>query len=208
MSEKVQDNRSLCWATVVYEESAPTDWLRIIEEAKVPVFVSPCHDSDMEGTGETPKKAHFHVLAMYSSKKSHEQVKEFFASFGGVGVERVKDRRAYARYLCHLDSPNKAQYDTSNVVSFYADYLEVIGLPSDKYEVLDEILKFIEEYDVVSYASLVQFARKYQPRWFRVMCDSSTLFLTEYLKSRKWAKDTQANGEFNRLEFEALGVVN
>ena len=42
---------------------------------------------------------------------------------GGVGVEPVKSVRAYARYLCHLDSPDKVCYRTEDVLSLSgADY--------------------------------------------------------------------------------------
>ena len=53
--------RSRSYATVVYPESAP-DFLERLNDLKVPCFVSPLHDKDINPTGEA-KKPHYHVLA-------------------------------------------------------------------------------------------------------------------------------------------------
>lgn len=198
MSDRNQDNRSYVWATVVYEESAAANWLSVARDLKIPFCCSPLHDKDTNGTGETPKKAHWHIMFMFNSKKSREQFQEVVLNFGGVGCERVRDRRAYARYLCHLDNPEKAQYDISGVVSYVADYIELIGLPSDKYEVLSEIFDFIEKYNIRSYSTLVLYARHKNQKWFHVLCDSSTLLLSEYIKSREWSSNNAVN-EFASL---------
>ena len=48
-------------------------------------------------------------MIMYDGKKSIEQAKENFDKIGGVGCEIVNSTRGYARYLCHLDNPDKEQ---------------------------------------------------------------------------------------------------
>ena len=59
---------------------------------------------------------------------------DIFEKIGGVGCQRINVVRGYARYLCHLDNPEKAQYNISDVISLGgADYQEVISLASDKY---------------------------------------------------------------------------
>ena len=102
--------RTRNFATVVYPESAPDNWQSILEEQFVPAFISPLHDSDLNPTGE-PKKEHYHVVIMYDSVKTMEQAQDLFQKIGGVGCERVQSIRGYARYLCHLDNPDKHQYD-------------------------------------------------------------------------------------------------
>ena len=77
---------------------APDNWVDIIENEKVPVFISPLHDNDVNANGED-KKPHYHVLAMFDSVKTVEQAKVFLKKFGGVGCETVNSLRAYARYL-------------------------------------------------------------------------------------------------------------
>ena len=64
-----------------------------------------------------PKKPHYHVMIMYDSVKTIEQAREVLSAIGGVGVEIVNSVRGYARYLCHLDNPEKYQYDKGFVKS-------------------------------------------------------------------------------------------
>ena len=110
----------------------------------MPSFISPLHDKDTNPTGE-PKKPHYHVLIMYDSVKTSEQAKELFALIGGVGCEVVQSIRGYARYLCHLDNPEKFQYNIDDVKSLCgADYVGTIGLAIDKLKALDEMMEFCE----------------------------------------------------------------
>lgn len=44
--------KSRTWGAVVYPESAPEDWLKILEETRVQFAVSPLHDKDTDPYGE------------------------------------------------------------------------------------------------------------------------------------------------------------
>ncbi|MGL5934083.1 MAG: Rep family protein, partial [Cetobacterium sp.] len=56
--EKRAGERTRNWSFIVYPDSAPKNWVEIIQEERVPFVVSPIHDSDVnELTGEL-KKAH------------------------------------------------------------------------------------------------------------------------------------------------------
>lgn len=80
---------------------------------------------------------------MFDSVKTDKQAKELFDKIGEVGLQRVNSTRGYARYLCHLDNPEKAQYDQSDAIQLGgADYIFVIGLTSDKYRAVREIIEF------------------------------------------------------------------
>ena len=174
------------FACVVYPESAPADWLDLLKESKVPLFVSPLHDKDINPTGE-PKKPHHHVMAMYDGKKSKEQAMEFFKSFGGVGCEVVGSTRSYARYLCHLDNPEKAQYKTSDVISIGgSNYKLLIGTMADKTLALSEMIDYINETDIDSFCELVNYAKEFKSEWFDCLINSGSYFIKEYIKSRTW----------------------
>ena len=84
--------RTRNYATVVYPESAPPDWLAIAGELKIPCFISPLHDKDLNPTGEQ-KKPHHHVMIMFEGVKTREQVAEIFDQIGGVGVEVIQSVR-------------------------------------------------------------------------------------------------------------------
>ena len=197
---KTRDNRVRNFATVVYPESAPEDWKEILSQQFVPCFISPLHDKDLNPTGE-PKKPHYHVIVMYEGKKSLDQAKDLFDMFGGVGCEVIQSIRGYARYLCHLDNPEKAQYLPDEVRSLCgADYSATIGLVTDKYKAIDEIMDFCDEKGIYSYRDLMQYCRKERRDWFRVLCDNGSYVVLEYLKSASWSdKDIKVNTETGEI---------
>lgn len=174
------------FATVVYTDSAPENWIQILSEQVVPAFISPFHDKDVNPTGE-PKKPHYHVMIMFEGKKSIEQAKEIFDTINGVGVEKVNSLRGYARYLCHLDNPEKVQYSVDEVQCLAGtDYINTIGLATDKYNAISEMIDFCEIYDVYSYRELLIYCMNNRSDWYRILCDSGTYVIREYLKSRHW----------------------
>lgn len=184
--KSMEKKRTRNYATVVYPESAPTDWIMLLQEQCVPALISPLHDKDINADG-TPKKEHYHVMILFDGVKTSEQAGELFAVVGGVGVEPVKSVRAYARYLCHLDNPDKAQYDIEDVISCSgADYHTLISLAADKYSAIGEMIEFCIENDIVSYAELLLFAKINRNDWFRVLCDNGTITMVQFLKSRYW----------------------
>lgn len=186
MAEKNATKRTRNFATVVYPESAPENWESILAEQFVPAFISPLHDKDINPGGE-PKKPHHHVMIMFDSVKTKEQAQDIFNLIGGVGCEVVQSFRGYARYLCHLDNPEKAQYDVETVRSMCgSDYTGAIGLVTDKYKAIGEIIDFCIEQDVYSFSDLLEYARMERFDWFRVLCDNGTVVVKEYLKSRSW----------------------
>lgn len=181
-----KDTRVRNYATVVYPESIKENWIDILSDLHVPILISPLHDKDINPTGE-PKKAHYHVVFMFEGKKSIEQIKTITDEIKAVGQEPISSIRGYARYLCHLDNPEKAQYNTEDVKCLSgADYSAVIGLPTDKYKAIREMMQYCKEYNIYSYADLLELASEEHFDWFRVLCDNGTIVIKEYLKSRVW----------------------
>ncbi len=126
-------SRTRDFATVIYPESAPENWLDILKEQKIQALVSPLHDSDLNADN-TPKKPHYHVHIMFEGPKTKEQAVSLFSLIGGVGCEIVNSRRGMARYLTHEDNPEKHKYSRDDVIQIGGvDYFEIINLPSDKY---------------------------------------------------------------------------
>lgn len=184
--------RTRNFATVVYPESAPDNWQEVLSQQFVQSFISPLHDKDVNPTGEV-KKAHYHVIIMFDTVKTSEQAQEIFSLIHGVGCERVNSIRGYARYLCHLDNPEKAQYEPQNVRSLGgADYTSTIGLVTDKYKAISEMIDYCVENNIVSYSDLLEYSRMERFDWFRVLCDNGTIVVREYLKSREWTLHKKA----------------
>lgn len=178
--------RTRNYATVIYPESAPKDWQEMLVQQLVPAFISPLHDKDKNPTGED-KKPHYHVMIMFDGVKTKEQAQEVFDKIGGVGCEIVQSVRGYARYLCHLDNPEKAQYKQEEVRSLCgADYPATIGLATDKYKAIKEMIDFCEDNNIISYSELLKYCKEERFDWFRVLCDNGTVVLKEFLKSKAW----------------------
>lgn len=182
-----KDTRTRNYATVVYPESAPSDWLDILSDHHVPCFVSPYHEFDFNADNSL-KKPHYHVLLAFDGPKTVQQAVDIFQTIGGVGCEIIKSFRSYARYLCHLDNPDKHQYSVQDVKQFGGiDYYEIISSSADRYFTFEEMMDFCDQYNVSSFYLLSKYARKFKPDWFRILCDSGTVYMKEFLKSRDWS---------------------
>lgn len=182
----MENRRTRTWATVVYPESSPSEWKDILQEQFIPAFISPLHNKDINSDG-TSKKEHYHIMLMFEGVKTREQAGEVFAMIGGVGIEAIKCTRAYARYLCHLDNHEKASYDMQEVVALAgADYHTMISLSTDKYSAIGEMIDFCIQNMIDSYAELLLYAKNNRMDWFRVLCDTGTVTIVQFLKSRYW----------------------
>ena len=75
----------------------------------------------------TPKKPHWHGILFFDGQKSFEQVKELIAPLNGpIPIVPVGTKRNAARYLCHLNNPEKHRYNESDVLEFQnADYADL-----------------------------------------------------------------------------------
>lgn len=187
MSNTKGAGRTRNFATVVYPESAPENWIDIIRDSHINCLISPLHDSDLNPDG-SPKKPHYHVLIMFDSVKTLEQCEEFTKSFGGVGKEKINSIRGYARYLCHLDNPEKAPYNPNDVINIgYEDYQELISLPTDKYGAIREMMQYCYSEGITNFSDLLMYASEYNETWFRVLCDNGTYVIKEFLKSMTYA---------------------
>lgn len=191
MADNNVNRRYRNFASVVYPDSAPENWQEILAEHFVPAFISPLHDLDTNPDGEI-KKPHWHVMLVFDGKKSTDQAQEVFSSISGVGCEVVQSIRGYARYLCHLDNPEKHQYPPEAVRALCgADYVSVIGLVIDKYKAIREMIEFVRANNIYSYSELLDYCSQERFDWFRVLCDNGTVVIKEYLKSRSWTISNQ-----------------
>lgn len=186
--ENKSKERSNYWATIVYPESAPDDWLEILKDFKVPALISPLHDLDCDNDGVL-KKSHYHVIICYPSLKTQRQAEKIVSAINGVGTIEVVAIGSYVRYLTHMDNPEKAQYDIEDVVSVGgADYLKLMGkVESDKYKAIAEMIEYCMENDIHSYAELLLYAKNSRYDWFKVLCGKSTNTIMYFLRSMTWS---------------------
>lgn len=186
MSDKLGRNRTRNFATIVYPDVSPANWMDLLTEQFVPAIVSPLHDRDVNPTGE-PKKSHYHVVIQFDNVKTEDQAREVFDVIGGVGCERIKSLRAYVRYLCHLDNPEKAQYPVDDVRCFGgADFYKIIECVVDRYTAIAEIMDFCTDNKIYSFCDLLRICRMEHFEWFRSLCDGGVYIIKEFLKTANW----------------------
>lgn len=177
------ERRSLYYACVLYPESVQKNWEDILQNHHVSYILSPLHDQDLDINNEY-KKPHYHLMLLFESVKSQEQAKDIFSSIGGVGCEVVKSLRGYARYFCHLDNPEKAQYKPEDVKVYGGyDYMELIGSPADRMVCIGEMMDFIDRNQMIYFSEFMRWCRANNNIWFKYLCESCGYVIKEYIKA-------------------------
>jgi hypothetical protein len=180
--------RSRTWAALVYPESAAEGWRETLEELHITGFISPLHDSDVNPDG-TQKKPHYHVLLMWEGVKSAEQAAEVWNLIKAVPEPRpVNSARGYARYLCHLDNPEKHQYSPADVVALGgADWEAVTHLPTDDYAAVKEMCMYIRKNKIYSFAQFFDLCMEKYDEWANTLIRGGSLgIIKEYQRSLYW----------------------
>lgn len=152
-------------------------------------LLSPLHIGDFNPDGSV-KKPHWHYEDISESLKNFQtQIKPFFDLLGGVGRENVGSMRGYARYLCHLDNPEKCEYNPKLVKCFGgADYQTAISLPGDTMKGFNEIVDFIERNDIYNYADLICQLKSFSLELETIAAMKMTYPITKYLKARLYGR--------------------
>lgn len=174
--------RSRAWTTILYEESVKKGFIDILKEFHVQFLLSPLHNQDVDKDGVL-KKAHWHLILYFDSLKSKDQAELLFTLIGGVGCAKVESFHTYSRYLCHMDDPDKAQYNKSDVISYGLDYNECIETPDTKYELIGDLVDYITETQIYNFAHLMIALHQDKSPLFKICCDNAYLvrnFLKDY----------------------------
>ena len=105
------------WAFVLYPESAPNNWLDLLQQTGLQFCVSPLHDKDLNADN-TLKKAHYHIILIYDGPTTYNNVRQLTESLGQPIPQPLEQVRGYYRYLTHKDNPEKYQYDEKDILTF------------------------------------------------------------------------------------------
>lgn len=183
----MSDKRTRNWNFIVYPESAPENWVQILDDAHVPWVQSPLHDQDINADG-SPKKPHWHCTIMFDSLKTPDQVKELLSPLNCTIPIVCNSPRGSVRYMAHMDNPEKHQYSTSDIVPHQgADIIELLKLTAScRHDMLNDMMAFVISHDVKEFSDLVEYAFTYHPEdWLPMLYDSCTLFMKSYITSRR-----------------------
>lgn len=190
-----KETRTRNWAIVLYPESAPENWRDILDELHIEWVESPLHDSDVNADGEK-KKPHWHILLMFGGVKSWEQVLEITEQLNAPIPQRCHNAKSMVRYMAHLDNPEKAQYNVTDIKAHGGvDVAEMLRpSSSERYTFIAEMTEFISDNDITEFKDLFDYARSYQfDTWFPLLCDNSAYVIGQYIKSNRHRK--QSDGD-------------
>lgn len=196
------DERKRQYAFLVYEDSSYPDWMERLDQMHVEGLISPYHDKDMNPDG-TQKKPHWHVLLMFEGKKSEAQINEIREKAIGPNYnkafEDVGSLRGYARYLCHMDNPEKAQYERSEVRALGgADYDAIIMLPSDDVRMLGDVMEYIRTNNIRYFSDFLLICRDNNPDWFNMLVSRKSYVIIEFIKSETYKAQQRARECYER----------
>ena len=153
-----KDNRYRQWSIIVYPDSAPENWRDLLKGQQW--VESPLHDKDVNPDG-TPKKPHWHIVLVFTNKKSYEQIEKIASSLNGAHPQYVQNLTGMIRYLGHIDNPEKAQYSKSDIIGHGIDVSKYLESETDIDKLEQTIEIYCEENKIVEYAQLVRVSRQY-----------------------------------------------
>lgn len=206
MKANTTDGRTRNWACIFWPDSAPANFIDIISDWHVPAFLSPLHHGGADDL-DNQTKDHYHLMVMFDGKASEIQANNFFKVLGGITLAQTRPLVhpvGYARYLIHLDDPDKEQFSISQVRAFCGiDYEDYIINQDDDLEALMDIIDFCEEHHIYSFRRLCLYCRYERRDWFRIIMKRQRENIWKYLKS--FYNDVQSAADFNaRKEIENL----
>ena len=177
---------------LVYPSSLSDNFVSVLAETGGKGFYI-LHDMDFLADG-TQKKEHYHFFIMFDNPRSLNSVKKIGLRCGAANgvVEPVKSAIGMARYLCHMDNPEKHRYELEEITCFGgADYESFVVTSSEKKEarlnVVCQIIDYITDNKIYSYSDFVEFCRIYRHDWLEYLfAPSVNRMLIEYIKSKDW----------------------
>jgi hypothetical protein len=189
--------RSLTWTFICYPESMPENWLVILRDLHIIGAVSPLHDKDVDDDGIV-KKAHYHVLLKFPSKKSLQQVYSIVLKMGShVMPEPVESFEGMLRYLIHADDPEKYQYTESDIIPLCGLDIHSYFLPpkSEVAQICYDICSFLFDHPDIDEFDILYGLVKDRKNWGMVLTNFPCYGVVRILNSRRFRNNKKKDGE-------------
>lgn len=184
--KKASATRTRNWSLIVYPDSAPADWEKIIDSWHISWARSPLHDKDInpDATDED-KKPHWHVVLLFDSVKSYEQVYEMTRVLNCPIPQQTNSIIGQIRYFIHLDNPEKYQYSKDDIVAHGNIDIDTLLKPSRSMEIksIKQITSLFAEQNIDEFCDASDFLQEAYPDLFDIFM-SHTFYFSSYLKSK------------------------
>ena len=198
------------WAFIVYPESLPSNYEEIIINTGLPMVFSPLHDKDLEADGQTPKKAHYHIILIYSGPTSFNVVQSLTKKLNAPAPIPLEAVRGYYRYLTHKDNPEKYQYDEKEIQCLNGfSILDFVELTKTEVLKIKKILiEEIKKNDFCEYSTFVDYVMNCLSDNELDVAVNHTFFFDKYLSSRRHKAESvtkkMTSAEIDELSQQAL----
>lgn len=182
--------KSRYWAFIIYEDSCPKDYKEIITQWFLPVCISPRHDKDVKEDGEL-KKPHYHVLLCFGNTTTYKTALKYAEELGANIVKPISSSRGAYEYWTHKNNPEKAQYDEGEMQYFGGFSIENnIGYTeTETAEKIQAIIDIINLKNFKELKEIYDYCANNSLKEYRDLIQNKTLFIKEYVKSRRFIID-------------------
>lgn len=144
------------WWFILYPESAPADWVELLQSRAIPFAVSPLHDQCFDENGNI-KKPHYHIILTYDGPTTYNHVLELTRSLNQPIPLRVESISGAYAYLTHANAPEKYQYNPDDIRLFNGFKVpRTLGGKGEKMMARMQLCTLIQENGIVEFAQLVE----------------------------------------------------
>lgn len=194
--------KSRYWTAVIYPESLPADWIDQLKRSGVAGAISPLHDKDLNADN-SKKKAHYHLILCYNGPTTLNAVKGLVQDslYGALPIPLTNVNSMY-RYFTHMDNPEKAQYDESDIRAFngfaIGDYHQLTESELDsKFDLLEKI---IEENQIKEYFTLNKYLKETGQIVLKRLVRKNTIHINAYIKSYRYILEEKSKEEESKKD--------
>lgn len=179
------------WAFIVYPESAPNGWERILKQSYLPMVISPLHDKDIFEDGENKgklKKAHYHCLVEYPNTTTFNSILSISKSVNGSNPIVIKSKNGYVKYLDHSEEEDKVKYNYEDI-QFLNDF-QLMETDDTKVDYSIKILKFINDNMIFEFSEVMEKLPKYDLDLFRYFIKTNAVwdrYITSLRNKKKFS---------------------
>lgn len=175
------------WEFIVYEDSAPVDWLHKLDMTGLQVAISPYHDKDViEGSNDL-KKPHWHVLVCWNNKTTFKHACSFKKMLNCPYPRRKDNIKGAWEYHTHKNHADKFQYSDKD--RRYLNGLtkqDIIDWTiGDKRKFKKDILIIIRNNCFKEYSSLLDYLMDIGSDELFDYASNNTILFDKYITSRR-----------------------
>ncbi|HDT9276021.1 TPA: replication protein [Listeria monocytogenes] len=183
--------RTTMWAFLLFLDSAPKNYKKILDSLNVPYMLSPVHNKDIKADGKQAKK-HIHGVLHFETLKSQKQVVELLKKLETPKhIEPVLSTKGMYHYFTHANNNEKFQYSEKDIVVGCGLNLEQFLSSINTDSSYNDMIDIIEEQNILEFSHLVAYARENNYVLLATII-RNTPFFSKYIDSRRYSSSSKS----------------